>query len=385
MPINYPVTLSGSTSSGYLAITTKEIYIDGNRTDTFISNGSVIKPYKTIQDALMSITNPTVGYTFYIAPGIYTTTSAISFPSVPITIYGNRSLWTVPSVTVNNPYSVYDLNTIGTVIYAYTGATRSLRLGGSITGAVTINGFEDYESINFSTNSITISANSSPLFSHCTIGSKIISAASTSVITINDCQFSRPTVDDYNIDMTNGGQLICRGVLLSNLPIASGGTHANINLSGASSSSSIPNMIASTVGNYGITCGTAYTILGPDNILPVVTGTSLHLTAARKIVEYSLANQSASKTSTTLYTVQATGLYKTTGSIRITTAGTTGTVLLTLDGLPTSTISLTTLGVQTFMVNDEYKVAGETIVYTTTVSGNSGGVYRIDCTVEQIQ
>jgi hypothetical protein len=92
-------------------------------------------------------------------------------------------------------------------IYCATGATRSLRLGGSLVGNVSISGFEDYESVNFSAHAVSVQANANPLFSHCTFGSKLISGASTSTLTVNDCSFDRPTVDDYNIDMSPCGSL----------------------------------------------------------------------------------------------------------------------------------------------------------------------------------
>lgn len=248
-----------------------DIYINGNRAANYTPDGTVNRPFRSISSALAI--NPTSAITIHLSPGNYTDSSPINFPAYPVTIYGNGATWTVPSVTVNAPYTIYNLNTVGNVIYAYTGTTRSLRVGGTLVGDVSISGFEDYESVNFSAHTVTVQAGANPLFSHCTFGSKLVSGASTSTITINDCQFSRSTVDDYNIDMAAGGNLVCRGALLDNKTYATGGTHANINLSGASTTT--PSLLAGCICGNGISAGTAYVIFGDDNIAPVLTGTKI--------------------------------------------------------------------------------------------------------------
>lgn len=48
---------------------TKVFYVDGNRIDIYVENGSIIRPYKTIQNA---ITAASSGTTILIAPGSYT-------------------------------------------------------------------------------------------------------------------------------------------------------------------------------------------------------------------------------------------------------------------------------------------------------------------------
>jgi hypothetical protein len=248
-----------------------DVYIDGNRTDIYTPDGTINKPFKTVSAALAMA--PTVPVAIHLSPGNYSESSSLSFPAVQVVIYGNGATLTIPTVTINAPYVIYNLNTIGNVIYAYTGTTRSLRIGGSLVGNVSVSGFEDYESVNFSAHTVTVQANSSPLFSHCTFGSKLVSAASSTIITVNDCQFDRPTVDDYNIDMSAGGSLVCKGALFTNKSYATGGTHTNINLSGASTT--IPSLLSGCVCGNGIACGTAYTIMGSDNISPVLTGSAI--------------------------------------------------------------------------------------------------------------
>ena len=248
-----------------------DIHINRNRTDSYVADGTINKPFKTISAALS--TTPTVPVSIHLSPGNYVEPDALSFPAVQIVIYGNGSTLTIPSVTINAPYTIYNLNTIGDVIYAYTGTTRSLRIGGSLVGDVSVSGFEDYESVNFSAHTVTVQANSNPLFSHCTFGSKLVSGASTATITVNDCQFSRPTVDDYNIDMASGGVLICKGILAENKSYATGGTHANINLAGASTTT--PSLLSGCICGNGIAAGTAYVIMGSDNISPLLTGSKI--------------------------------------------------------------------------------------------------------------
>lgn len=52
---------------------THKIYVDGNRTDIYISDGSITKPFKTIQSAIDSITTATIynRFTVEILPGKY--------------------------------------------------------------------------------------------------------------------------------------------------------------------------------------------------------------------------------------------------------------------------------------------------------------------------
>ena len=257
-------------SDGGMIPASVSIYIDGNRTDSYTQKGTIAKPFKTLTAAFSSITDLSKTYVINLAPGSYIEEEALNAPAVPIVVYGNRSVITCPSITINAPYTIYDLNTIGDVVYAYTGPTRSLRIGGSLVGDVSVSGFEDYESVNFSAHTVTVQGDSNPLFSHCTLGSKLRSAAATTTITINDCSFSRPTVDDYNIDMSAGGTLVCKGALLENKSYASGGTHANINLAGASTTN--PSLLSGCICNNGITAGTAYVIVGDDIVSPLITG-----------------------------------------------------------------------------------------------------------------
>jgi len=252
------------------------IYIDGNRAANYTEDGSYDRPYRTISAGIASITNLSKTYEIHLTPATYTVADSVSLPDVPIVVYGNKSTITVPEITINNVYTIYDLNITGSVVYAYTGLTRSLRIGGSIVGNVSVSGFEDYESVNFSAHTVTVQANSNPLFSHCTFGSKLVSADSTTIITVNDCQFNRPTVDDYNIDMSAGGILVCKGALLYNKLYTSGGTHTNINLSGASVVT--PSFLSALICTNGITCDSAYVIMGSDNISPVLTGTKIFFT-----------------------------------------------------------------------------------------------------------
>jgi hypothetical protein len=255
-----------------------------------------------------------------------------------------------------------------------------------VTGNATISGFEDFRSVNFSSGTLTVSANASPLWVDCTLGSKIVTAASTSIITMNNCQFNRPTVDDYNIDMANGGQLILRGVILVN----KGTTKVNINLAGASTSASTPNMFSGIAGNVGCIADTAYLIVAPDCILPVLTGSAIHPTAARLVAVYALPLQSASIASTSLLTCQVTGTYRVSASLRTTRAGSAGTVIIALDGATagsgvSQTDDLSTLLGRAGASVTVFKAAGETIAYTTTVAAAAGSPqYLVEAVVEHV-
>jgi len=66
------LTQARLTEQSFLQVKNK-LYVDGNRTDTYVSDGSIIKPYKTIQAAIDAVVSPsaTNKYMIEIAPGAY--------------------------------------------------------------------------------------------------------------------------------------------------------------------------------------------------------------------------------------------------------------------------------------------------------------------------
>jgi len=269
----FAATFAGSASYQIVVGSPVYFHVDNTRTDSFVPDGSLAKPFAKIGDAFAKITDLTKSYCIDVAPSLYNEPVAYNVPAAPFILHGNGSTFTFTSVTINNLYNIDNLYSIGNVTYAFTGATRSMRQGGSIDGDVVVAGFEDFKSVNFTGGHTTsVSANSNPLFSHCTVGQKFKSLDPTSVLTINDCSFNRPSVDDYNIDMALGGVLVLKGGLMVN----KGTTKVNINLAGASTSSSAPSMLSGVICSSGIISGTAYAILSSDNIIPYLSGTAIH-------------------------------------------------------------------------------------------------------------
>jgi hypothetical protein len=78
--------------------------------------------------------------------------------------------------------------------------------------------------------------------------------------------------------------------------------------------------------------------------MPLLSGTALHFSGALELVQYSLTAQASSISATTLYTTLAIGIYRITASVQTTTAGSAGTVLVTVKGTASATADLTSLG-----------------------------------------
>lgn len=116
----------------------------------------------------------------------------------------------------------------------------------------------------------------------------------------------------------------------------------------------------------------------------MLDGTSLHFSGPFEIINTNLTDQAASIGSTTIYTTVAPGLYRMTGSIQTITAGTAGTALITIANHASSTIDLVVNGNNQSISSTLYVAAATPIQYSTTVAGNSDGMYRIDVAVERL-
>jgi hypothetical protein len=120
------------------------VYADCNRTDTYIADGTVSKPYKSL--SAITITKSTA---IIMAPGTYTETGDMTFPNFPILIYGNHAvLNTTGNITINTPYFTrYDLFTTLTGTLTYNNFVDGARCkvdGGSITGNIVINSYVEF-------------------------------------------------------------------------------------------------------------------------------------------------------------------------------------------------------------------------------------------------
>lgn len=73
-------------SSGFIPPPTKTLFVDGNRTDTYSADGSLLKPFKTIMGAVNQIItnndNLQISYLVQVSPCVYDETVDLSDPSL---------------------------------------------------------------------------------------------------------------------------------------------------------------------------------------------------------------------------------------------------------------------------------------------------------------
>jgi len=265
-------TQSLATDMDSLSMASVYIYIDGNRKDDYITNGTIgngtiVKPFITMEEGFALMTDITKSYVFQVTPYNYVSTNSVIGSAAKMTIYGNQSTWTVPSVTINGVHSIYDLKTIGNIIYNYTGTERSTRMNGSINGAVTINGgFPHFENLNY-TGLMTITAGT-PYFSAITGGGRIVVNGTLAQLILANPNLNMPTVDAANIIVTLG-QLLCHGGLLVN----KGTTLPNIVFNNTNTTSN-PHELSGLICNTGIVANSSYVFVGSD-VVSIITGTKV--------------------------------------------------------------------------------------------------------------
>ena len=103
---SYATTASYARDAGYLTIpATNTLYVDMNRVDAYTANGSISKPFKTIQAAVNTISGSSISnrYKVDIAPGVYP--ENISVSSDYVLFAGTWYSRLTGNITVNNPVS----------------------------------------------------------------------------------------------------------------------------------------------------------------------------------------------------------------------------------------------------------------------------------------
>lgn len=72
----------GALQGGLIPPSTKTIFVDGNRTDSYTADGSTLKPFKTIMAGVNQVAangdNSTIPYVIFVAPAIYPETIDLS-------------------------------------------------------------------------------------------------------------------------------------------------------------------------------------------------------------------------------------------------------------------------------------------------------------------
>jgi hypothetical protein len=221
-------TAVSTTAFVYPTTDSQMIYLDGNRTDYYIPDGTFERPYKTL-DQLGS------GLTSYISGGgtgpiaiwaspnsAYSTAIAFTFPAIATTIFANNSTWTFSAgVTVNAvPMTIYDLNTVGNVTYSTcSSTTRSERHGGSYSGGNVTLGIGCYNhqyGVNLSGSSYIFTVNGL-LYAEATTGSMTFaSGGPNAFIALYNTNMAKATNSTmYNVDMTLGGRTLISGGIMA--------------------------------------------------------------------------------------------------------------------------------------------------------------------------
>jgi len=231
--------------------------------NTGAADGTIFHPFTTMAEVLAKISSDGLtSATLMMATGAYSHTGDIMF-DIPICIYGNGSTLAVSgTTTINNVHQIRDLTTTGTIVYAYTGASRSTRNGGAIIGTVTIQGgFPHFENLNY-TGSMMITGGH-PYFRGLTGGGRITLNGADVVLSVSDCNMDMDLAQ-ANITVT-AGQLIVNGGLFTNSGTISNIVFNNTNLADLTKA----HMLSGVVTNTGITCGNALTIVGPTCITAI--------------------------------------------------------------------------------------------------------------------
>jgi hypothetical protein len=255
--------------------TTHDIYVDGNRTDTYVTNGSVQYPYKTI-DAALSPT-PTNAIAIHLTAGTYTENSDLTFPNVPITIYGNGATLNASghNIVIQNPY-YYRLNlytTAASITFNnFTSGARCLIHGGGITGNVNVNSYCEFTQCQMNSGTVTVGSTGQCIVNLCSPTDTFVS---TGILTLSKVNINT-SYAGYLVTAT-AGQLVVSDSLIYNLNTGVGG-----DISCADGATTAPNMIAnnviSTAGSgYCVSASSAYTVYSKNYVVGTntVSGTAL--------------------------------------------------------------------------------------------------------------
>ena len=218
-PVPYSLGGTGVTATS----ATTFFYLDGSRSDSYTTDGSYERPYKTLDAVFAALSAyASAGNSGPVAiwsnPSVsYITANAISTPANQVIIYGNNSTWTFSAgVTLNGPSTIYDLNTVGNVNHAYTGTTRSERHGGSYAaGNLTISGFEHWYGVQLTNTGggYFVTVNGTLAGDFITGGMQILSGGPSAFIALNNINLQKAS--GYNFDMSACGLLAINGGYLT--------------------------------------------------------------------------------------------------------------------------------------------------------------------------
>jgi hypothetical protein len=249
-----------------MIIATTDIYVDGNRTDSYTADGSINRPYKTL-DAVFTVT-PTTPIAIHLAPATYTQTTDVTFPNVSIVIFGNNSTLdaTGHTITVTNPnYARYNLFTIASNVTFnnFSSGARCLMQGGGITGNITINSYCEFTQCQLNGGTITVGNTGQAVVTLCSPTSKFVSTGSLTLERIN----MNTSYAGYLVTST-AGQLTVSNSLFYNLNTGSSAGVISCN----NGATTLPNFISNNVlvnsgsTQYCLLSGTAATVYSKNYV-----------------------------------------------------------------------------------------------------------------------
>jgi hypothetical protein len=283
-------------------------------------DGSFAKPFKSLATACVAATQ-SQPYVFMYEPngtdGFNGSSVTCSTTPTQVTVFGNGSKLNVFSGTLTFTipvFSSYDLNVTGSTMFTATGG-RSFINGGSVNGSTTVSASTiiSYNGTIFSgANVINVSNGTSGnltkvQFNNVTFNAgQIVSGGAYTQVGLGLGTTMTTAISQPNINMSAGGQLVVgAGVKLTN-----GGSGANINCADGATSTA-PNVIGDSVQmNNGISCGSAYTLVSANTIIP-----SIYSSTATQTIPQSGENVVAYSATPTFSTYFAQNIITLTGNV----------------------------------------------------------------------
>ena len=270
-----------SVSSLALSVPSTDVYVDGNRVDSYTADGTIGRPYKTIHDAIAPYSAYTTPLAFHIAPATtYTESGDLTLPNAPIVVYGNGSTISNSghTITIPNPnFVIYNLWTTSNIVYNnFSAGARCAIYGGGITGNITVNSYAEFIQCQLTGGVVTIGATGQCVLSICSPTSRFVSAG---ILIFNGVNMNTGYAG-YLITSTAGMLTFANSIIYNtNVTASSGGVSCD---NGATITA--PNMIVNnsiiTAGgdatHFALYAGTAYTMYSKNNVASNPTTYSLY-------------------------------------------------------------------------------------------------------------
>lgn len=253
-----------------VSVPSTNIYIDGNRTDSYTPNGTLEKPYLTLHDAVTAISALTNAIAIHLAPGTYVETTDVTLPNAPLVIYGNGATISASghTITFQNPNSArYNLFTVANVVYNnFVAGARNMILGGSITGNVTANAYCEFIQCQLNGGLVTVGTTGQVVLSVCTPTSRFTSAG---ILMFNGININTGYAG-YLVTSTAGLFTCTNSIIYNTSTNALAGGISCDNAAAATTPNMIVNSSVITSGGgisaFAVNAGTAYTMYSKNNV-----------------------------------------------------------------------------------------------------------------------